>query len=129
MRTTSIETREPAPPHESLQALDWLNFFLAALLVGFGPFVAVHYAEQGWAATGIGVVLTISGLAGLFTQVPAGELVDIVQSKRAVVGVGAAASILALLIFGLRVDFPSAAAAAVLYHFHFRVTWLCKGMR
>jgi MFS family permease len=114
MRTTSIETREPAPPHESLHALDWLNFFLAALLVGFGPFVAVHYAEQGWAPTGIGVVLTISGLAGLFTQVPAGELVDIVQSKRAVVGVGAAASILALLIFGLRVDFPSAAAAAVL---------------
>jgi MFS family permease len=114
MLATSINTREPGPPHESLHALDWLNFFLAALLVGFGPFIAVHFAEQGWAPASIGVILTISGLAGLFTQVPAGELVDIVRSKRAVLGVGAAAAILALLIFGLRTDFPSAAAAAVL---------------
>jgi MFS family permease len=114
MFAASIKTREPGPPDESLHALDWLNFFLAALLVGFGPFIAVHFAEQGWAPASIGVVLTISGLAGLFTQVPAGELVDMVRSKRALMGVGAAAAILALLIFGLRTDFPSAAAAAVL---------------
>jgi MFS family permease len=114
MLTTSPNTREPGPPCESSHALDWVNFFLAALLVGFGPFVAVHFAEQGWTPASIGVVLTISGLAGLLTQVPAGELVDMVRSKRALVGVGAAAAILALSIFGLRVDFPSAAAAAVL---------------
>jgi MFS family permease len=97
---TQLTSYKPGPPHESLHALDWLNFFLAALLVGFGPFIAVHFAEQGWAPARIGVILTISGLAGLVTQVPAGELVDIVQSKRALLGVGAAAAILALLIFG-----------------------------
>jgi MFS family permease len=114
MLTTSPNPREPGPPRESLHALDWVNLFLAALLVGFGPFVAVHFAEQGWTPASIGVVLTMSGLAGLLTQVPAGELVDMVRSKRALVGVGAAAAIVALSIFGLRVDFPSAAAAAVL---------------
>jgi MFS family permease len=114
MFATSLNTPEPGALRESLHALDWLNFFLAALLVGFGPFIAVHFAEQGWTPASIGVILTIGGLAGLFTQIPAGELIDMVRSKRALVGVGAAAAVLALLIFGLRVDFPSAAAAAVL---------------
>ena len=75
-----------AGPAESLKALDWLNFFLAALLMGFGPFVAVHLAENGWAPASIGVILTISGLAGLMTQVPAGELIDVIESRRALFG-------------------------------------------
>ena len=103
-----------AGPAESLKALDWLNFFLAALLIGFGPFLAVHLAENGWAPASIGVILTISGLAGLITQVPAGELIDVIESKRALVGAAAAAAALALTIFGLRSDFPSVAGAAII---------------
>lgn len=105
------------PQHSSLQslhALDWLNFFLAALLMGFGPFVAVHLAEQGWEPASIGVALTISGLAGLITQVPAGEVIDLVRSKRALVGAGTAAAAAALLILGLRPDFAAVAVAAVM---------------
>jgi MFS family permease len=101
-------------PLESLHALDWLNFFLAALLMGFGPFITVHLAEQGWSSASIGLVLTISGLAGLITQVPAGELIDMASSKRALVGIGTGAVTLALLILGLRPDFPSVAAAAII---------------
>src|SRR6516225_10246762 len=101
-------------PVESLKALDWLNFFLAALLMGFGPFVAVHLAESGWAPASIGAVLTIGGLAGLTTQVPAGELIDMIASKRALVGAAAAAAALALVIFGLRSDFPTVAGVAVM---------------
>jgi MFS family permease len=97
-----------------LKALDWLNFFLAALLVGFGPFVAVHLAESGWAPASIGAVLTISGLAGLTTQVPAGELIDVIGSKRALFGAAAAAAALALMIFGLRSDFSSISGAAII---------------
>jgi hypothetical protein len=52
-------------------------------------------------------VLTVSGLTGLLTQVPAGELIDMTQSKRALVGAGIAALSLALLIFVLRPDLPS----------------------
>jgi MFS family permease len=82
--------------------------------MGFGPFVAVHLAENGWAPASIGAILTISGLAGLTTQVPAGELIDMIGSKRALFGAAAAAATLALTILGLRSDFPSVAGAAIL---------------
>jgi MFS family permease len=92
-------------PHlESLHALDWLNFFLAALLTGFGPFLVVHLADLGWTPASIGLVLTASGLAGLVAQVPAGEIIDMVRSKRTLVAAGTAAITLALLMFGLRPD-------------------------
>jgi MFS family permease len=99
-----IETPRGKLPFESLHALDWLNFFLAALLTRFGPFVALYLADRGWGSSDIGLVLTVSGLSGLLTQVPAGELIDMTQSKRALVGAGIAALGLALLIFVLRPD-------------------------
>ena len=113
MPVTALNSRDAELPVESLKALDWLNFFLAALLMGFGPFVAVHLAENGWAPASIGAILTISGLAGLMTQVPAGELIDVIESKRALFGTAAATAALALTIFALRSDFPSVSGAAV----------------
>jgi MFS family permease len=113
MLIESLNTRTALPHLTSLRALDWLNFFLAGLLAGFGPFVAVHLADRGWDPANIGFVLTVSGLAGLVTQVPAGELIDVVRSRRALLGVGATAVALALVIFGLRPDFPAVAAAGV----------------
>lgn len=114
MFIASLNTRHTNALLESLHALDWLNFFLAALLMGFGPFVAVKLADRGWVPANIGLVLTASGLAGLFTQVPAGELIDMSRSKRMLVGMGIAAIILGILIFGQRQDFPSVFAAAVI---------------
>jgi MFS family permease len=113
MLARSLTSLDAELPVESLKALDWLNFFLAALLMGFGPFVAVHLAENGWAPASIGAILTISGLAGLMTQVPAGELIDVIESKRALFGTAAATAALALTIFALRSDFPSVSGAAV----------------
>jgi MFS family permease len=112
--SSSLSTRDVLPAPESLHALDWLNFFLAALLMGFGPFAAVKLADSGWVPADIGLVLTASGLAGLLTQIPAGELIDSIKSKRILVGAGTAAIILGVLIFGLRPDFPSVFAAAVI---------------
>src|SRR5580704_1202521 len=109
-----LNNLDAGQPLESLQALDWLNFFLAALLVGFGPFVAVHLADNRWAPASIGAILTISGLTGLMTQIPAGELIDVIGSKRALVGAAAAAAALALTIFGMRSDFPSIAGVAII---------------
>jgi hypothetical protein len=57
MLATSLTSRDAGLPVEGLRALDWLNFFLAALLMGFGPFVAVHLAENGWAPASIGAML------------------------------------------------------------------------
>src|SRR5215468_2481285 len=81
MLAKSLKSFGVGLPVQSLKALDWLNFFLAALLMGFGPFVAVRLTESGWAPASIGAILTISGLAGLVTQVPAGELIDVIKSK------------------------------------------------
>jgi MFS family permease len=114
MFATSLTSRNGVLPVESLKALDWLNFFLAALLTGFGAFVAVHLAENGWSPASIGAILTIAGLAGLTTQVPAGELIDMISSRRALVGAAAVAAAIALTIFGLRSDFPSVAGVAII---------------
>src|SRR5262245_41429324 len=86
------------PPAQSLRALDWLNLLLAALLMGFGPFVGLRLADQGWMPANVGLVLTVSGLAGLLTQIPAGELIDMVRSKRVLVGAGIAAITLGILL-------------------------------
>lgn len=108
----NVSDARPAP--ESLHALDWLNSFLAALLTGFGPFLALSLADRGWVPANIGLVLTAAGFAGLLTQIPAGDLIDRVKSKRTLVGTATAAVSLAVLIFGLRPDFPSVFVAAVI---------------
>ena len=114
MLITSRNEQDVGPPLASLHGLDWLNFFLAALLTGFGPFVAVYLADRGWRPESIGFVLTASGLAGLLSQVPAGEIIDLVSWRRMLIGVGAAGVTLALLIFALRPDFPFVLTASVL---------------
>jgi MFS family permease len=48
------------------------------------------------------------------TQVPAGELIDVITSKRALFGAAAAILALALTIFGLRSDFRSVAGVAII---------------
>jgi hypothetical protein len=110
----SFSREHPLLPLDSLQALDWLNFFVAALLMGFGPFAAVYLADRGWTPADIGFVLTASGLAGLLTQVPAGELLDMMQAKRMLVGLGTVVVTLGAMILALRPDFPSVFSAAVL---------------
>ena len=39
---------EAKPSKRSQQGLDWLNFFIADVQTGFGPFVALSLAAQGW---------------------------------------------------------------------------------
>ena len=79
----------PSPSRTSLNGLDGINFFNAAMLAGFGPYVAVYLAEQKWTQESIGFVLTASGLAGLLALMPGGELLDTVRSKRALAALGA----------------------------------------
>jgi MFS family permease len=114
MLTRSLNIRDSAPPAENLHTLDWLNYFLAAMLTGFGPFLAEGLTDGGWMPADIGLVLTVSGLAGLLVQAPVGELFDRVKSKRTLVATGIAALMLAASIFGLRTDFLSVFAAAIM---------------
>jgi MFS family permease len=67
--------------------LDWLSFFVADIQTGFGPFVAVYLALQGWPPGEIGLVLAVGSIAGILSQGPAGALLDAVEKKRLLVAV------------------------------------------
>lgn len=67
-------------------SLDGLNFFLADVRDGLGPYLAIYLlAVHRWDPASIGVVMTVAAMAGLVAQAPAGALIDRVRSKRAVV--------------------------------------------
>jgi MFS family permease len=81
-------------------ALDGLNFLLADVRGGLGPYVNVYLlTEAGWDPGRIGVVLTISGIVGVSLHAPVGAIIDLTHAKRAlIVGGVAALSICALAI-------------------------------
>jgi MFS family permease len=93
------------PATASLHALDAVNFFLAGLLAGFGPYVAVYLADQHWTQENIGFVLSAGSLAGLLAQVPGGELLDSTPSKRVIVAVGALVVTVSAMILAFRPNF------------------------
>lgn len=71
-------------------ALDWLNFFLADVRDGLGPYLAIYLlAVHKWEPASIGLVMTLAGVCALLTQAPAGALIDRTPSKRAVVAIAA----------------------------------------
>ena len=76
------------PTAQTLRALDGVNLFVAAVLAGFGPFVAVFLGDRGWSQQDIGFVLSAAGITGLLSQIPGGELLDVTRSKRLLVGAG-----------------------------------------
>ena len=105
---------EPSRSATSLRGLDAVNLFLAGALAGFGPYVAVFLAEQNWTQLDIGLVLTAAGFAGLLSQLPGGELLDAIRSKRFAVALGATMVAVGALIIALWPSYPLVLAALVL---------------
>jgi len=93
-----------SPSRRTLLGLDWLNFLLADVQTGVGPFLAIYLAGYKWDEERVGLALTVGGIAGILTQTPAGALVDFLRSKRALVGVAVAALAAGALLIAL---FPS----------------------
>lgn len=72
------------------RSLDSLNFFLADVRDGLGPYLAIYLlAVHHWDPASIGEVMTLAGIAALVTQTPAGALVDSSRAKRALVIIAA----------------------------------------
>jgi MFS family permease len=79
--------------------LDALNFFLADVRDGLGPYLAIYLLTvQRWDEASIGLVMSVATLAGLLAQTPAGALIDATRAKRAVVASAALAVTLASLL-------------------------------
>jgi MFS family permease len=70
-----------------VRSLEWLNFFLADVQTGLGPFLAAYLASSGWNPGSVGYVLTFGGLVGVGMQTPAGAVIDAVHRKRTLVAV------------------------------------------
>jgi MFS family permease len=102
------------PSRVSQRGLDYFNLFLAGLLAGFGPFVAGYLTTQGWNKVEIGFVLTLAGLVGLASQVPGGELLDVVPAKRFIASLGVAMVALAALVLAIEPSFPLVLGAEIL---------------
>lgn len=78
-----IAPGQKSPSRQSLYALDWLNFFLADVRTGVGPFLVTYLlAVLHWNPAKIGVVMSVKGIANLLADTPCGALVDSVKKKR-----------------------------------------------
>lgn len=71
-------------------SLDSVNFFLADVRDGLGPYLAIYLlAVHQWEPASIGLVMTLAGVAALAAQTPAGALIDRARSKRAIIAIAA----------------------------------------
>lgn len=104
----------PAPSPRSLWALDGLNFFLADVQSGLGPFLAVYLiTTRRWNAAEIGVVMTIAGIAANLAQTPAGALIDGTRRKRAAIAAAAGLISAGALVVTVMPSFAVVAGAQV----------------
>ncbi|KAB1076097.1 MFS transporter [Methylobacterium planeticum] len=112
---TGATASSRAPSDRTLRGLDALNFFLADVRDGLGPYLAIYLLavrgpEQGWNEATIGLVITLSGIAGLIAQTPAGALIDRSSHKRLVVIAAALAVTASCLILPFISNFYLVAA-------------------
>lgn len=82
-----LESHASAPPHtpsrRSRRGLDGLNFFLADVRDGVGPFLGIYLLTRfDWSAGQIGLAMSAMTFATMLSQSPAGVLLDITRRKR-----------------------------------------------
>ena len=93
------------------RALDALNFFLADVRDGLGPYLAIYLlTEQKWDEASIGIVMSVAALAGIIAQTPAGALIDRSTAKRALMVTAAVLVTLSCLLLPLIQRFELVAA-------------------
>ena len=93
--------------------LESLNFFMADMQAGIGPFLGVFLLAHGWQSGLIGSVMTIGGVAGMLMTVPAGALVDATRRKRLYVIIPGVCTVLASTLILLSQEFWLVAASQV----------------
>lgn len=96
MRQASASTR---------RWLSGLNFCLADVRDGLGPFLGVLLASQGWQADNIGYVMAAGGMVGMLTTTPMGAWVDAARHKRRLLAGACVALILATAVLWVAPSF------------------------
>lgn len=105
-----IKEQNPAGLPRARRALDALNFFLADVRTGLGPYLAIYLLTvRNWNEAEIGIVMSISAIAGILAETPAGALIDAVRAKRAAVVLAALAVTAGSLILPFLSSFSAVA--------------------
>ena len=77
------------PKKGSIWALRTLNFFIADVQNGMGPYMALYLQSSvHWGPARIGAALAAGNIAQVLAQTPAGALIDRLRQKRALLLVG-----------------------------------------
>jgi MFS family permease len=78
----SIELARRSGASKGVWPLLALNFFMADMQSGIGPFLGVFLLAHGWHSGLIGAVMTVGGVAGMLITTPAGALIDATRHKK-----------------------------------------------
>jgi len=82
-RPPNAETKRCGCRPHDLHGLDGINFLMADVRDGIGPYLSIHLSGlRDWQAGPIGVAIAISNLAAAVCQVPGELLVDTSRAKR-----------------------------------------------
>ena len=100
-------------PRKGLWPLECLNFFMADMQAGIGPFLGVFLLARGWESGLIGTVMSIGGVAGMLMTAPAGALIDATTRKRFYVVAPGICTVAASAIILLSQDFWVVASSQV----------------
>jgi MFS family permease len=79
-------------------ALYAVNFFMADMEAGMGPFLGVLLQSRGWSTGAIGGAITLGAVVGMVAVTPAGALVDATTHKRMCVIVAGLAAVAAAAV-------------------------------
>lgn len=101
----------------SLRSLDWLNFFVANVQTGFGPFIASYLASHKWTQGEIGMVLSIGTISAMVSQVPGGAAVDALKNKKGAAAWAIVAIILSAVLLASSPTIVPVIAAEVFHGF------------
>lgn len=90
-----------------------LNFFMADMQAGIGPFIGVFLLAHGWASGMIGTVMTVGGITGMLITTPAGVMIDATKRKKFYVIIPGICTVIASGIILLSQNFWLVAASQV----------------
>jgi len=104
-------------PHDSRAARLWpllaVNFFMADMQSGIGPFLGVFLIERGWSSGLIGTAMSIGNVAGMLITTPIGGFIDSSHHKRAWVIVPGIAVVLASSVILVSQNFWAVATSQI----------------
>src|ERR1700727_450093 len=112
-QSASANGNEGVGAKRGLRPLEALNFFMADMQAGIGPFLGVFLLAHHWESGLIGTVMTLGGVAGMIMTAPAGALIDATSRKRLFVIIPGICTVLASAIILLSQGFWPVAASQI----------------